>query len=180
MGEATQAQREADAVTMIRPEGVTCPECDHAHEVYVLHSHNNFGGTRDTAGAMSQENVEVVLRSIEAFEHDEEAWLSTFDPAFEWHPIEEGHSPARGHEAAVRVRRRWLENWEGHQIDVEETKDGADSVVASSHITGRGKRSGVEVDLRIYMYFKLRDGKIVYLYEYADRAEALEAAGLRE
>jgi hypothetical protein len=47
-------------------------------------------------------------------------------------------------------------------------------------LTGRGVRSGVEVDLRVYQHFKLRDGKIVYLYEYADRGEALEAAGLSE
>ena len=38
----------------------------------------------------------------------------------------------------------------------------------------------MEVDLRLYLHFKLRDGKIVYLYEYADRGEALEAAGLSE
>ncbi len=130
--------------------------------------------------AMSQENVAVVLRNIETFEHDEEAWLSTADPALEWYPIEEGHSLSRGHEAAIRVRRSWLENWEGHQVDVEEMKDRADSVVACLHLTGRGKMSGVEVDLRVYMHFKLRDGKIVYVYEYADRGEALEAAGLPE
>jgi ketosteroid isomerase-like protein len=59
-------------------------------------------------------------------------------------------------------------------------RDGTDSVVACLHLTGRGKASGVEVDLRIYGHFKVRDGKIVYLYEYADRSEALEAAGLRE
>ena len=129
---------------------------------------------------MSQENVEIVRRSIEAFQHDEEAWLSTSDPAFEWHPIEEGHIPSRGHEAAIGVRRRWLESWESFQIDVEEMRDGTDSVVACLHLTGRGKASGVQVDLRIYIHFKLRDGKIVYVYEYADRSEALEAAGLRE
>ena len=55
-----------------------------------------------------------------------------------------------------------------------------DSVVACLHLTGQGKSSGVEVDLRLYMHFKLRDGKIVYLYGYADRGEALEAAGLSE
>jgi ketosteroid isomerase-like protein len=129
---------------------------------------------------MSQENVEIVLRSIQAYEHDEEAFLGTLDPGVEWYPIGEGHIPSRGHEAALRVRRSWLENWEGHQIDVEEMKDGADSVVACLHPTGRGVRSGVEVDLRLYLHFKLRDGKIVYLYEYADRGEALEAAGLRD
>ena len=129
---------------------------------------------------MSQENVEIVRRCIETFEHDEEAWLSTTDPAVEWYPIEEGHSLSRGHEAAIRARRSWLENWEGHQIDVEEMNDRADSVVACLHLTGRGKMSGVEVDLRVYLHYKLRDGKIVYVYEYADRAEALEAAGLSE
>jgi ketosteroid isomerase-like protein len=130
--------------------------------------------------AVSQENVEIVRRSIEAFQHDEEAWLSTADPAFEWHPIEEGHIPSRGHEAAIGVRRRWLESWEGFQIDVEEMKDGASSVVACLHLTGQGKASGVEVDLRVYMHYKLRDGKVVYVYEYAERGEALEAAGLSE
>ena len=59
-------------------------------------------------------------------------------------------------------------------------KDGSDSVVACLHLTGRGKMSGVEVDLRVYQHFKLRDGKIVYVYEYEDRGEALEAAGLSE
>ena len=127
---------------------------------------------------MSKENVEVVLRAIQAFGHDEEAWLSAIDPGIEWYPIEEGHSLSRGHEAAIRVRRSWLENWEGHQIDAEEMKDGADSVVACLHLTGRGKMSGVEVDLRVYQHLKLRDGKIVYVYEYEDRGEALEAAGL--
>jgi hypothetical protein len=57
--------------------------------------------------------------------------------------------------------------------------DGADSVVVCLHLTGRGKLSGVEVDFRLFQHFKLRDGKIVYVYEYAERGEALEAAGLQ-
>jgi ketosteroid isomerase-like protein len=36
----------------------------------------------------------------------------------------------------------------------------------------------LEVDQRFYMHWRLREGKIVYLYEYADRDEALEAGGL--
>ena len=49
-----------------------------------------------------------------------------------------------------------------------------DSVVACLHLRGTGKGSGLEVDRRFYMHWKLREGKMVYLYEYADRNEALE------
>jgi hypothetical protein len=31
-----------------------------------------------------------------------------------------------------------------------------------------------------YPHFKLRDDKVVYIYDHADKAEALEAAGLSE
>ena len=54
-----------------------------------------------------------------------------------------------------------------------------ESVVASIHVTARGKTSGVEVDTRLHLHFKVRDDKIVYLFEHADRAAALEAAGLQ-
>ena len=129
---------------------------------------------------MSKENVEIVRRSIAAFEDDEEAWLTAIDPSHVWYPLEEGNIASHGLDAARAIRKRWLEGWESHQIDVEEILDRGDHVVACLHLRGTGKGSGVEVDRRFYMHWKLRDGKIVYLYEYADRDEALEAAGLAE
>ena len=129
---------------------------------------------------MSRENLQVVQRSIAAFEDDEETWLATIDPSHAWYPLEEGNVPSHGIDAARAIRTRWLESWGSHRIDVEEILDGGDSVVACLHLTGTGTGSGVEVDLRIYMHWKLRDGKMVYLYEYADRDEALTAAGLSE
>jgi ketosteroid isomerase-like protein len=129
---------------------------------------------------MSEENVEIVRRSIAAFQDDEETWLATIDPSHVWYPLEEGNIPAHGIDAARAIRERWLESWESHRIEVEEILDGGDSVVGCLHLTGTGKGSGVEVDLRFYMHWKLRDGKMVYLYEYANRREALEAAGLSE
>jgi len=129
---------------------------------------------------MSQENVDIVRRCLETFETDEDAWLQTLDPELEWYPIEDGHIRRLGHEAALGVRRRWLESWDDHQVDVEEVKDGGDSVVVGQHLSGRGKGSGLEVDFRVYLHFKLRDGRVSYVYEYADRGEALEAAGLSE
>ena len=129
---------------------------------------------------MSQENVEVVRRSLEAFEDDEEAWIQTLDPDLVWNPIEDGHIPSRGIAGARGVRQRWLDTWEGHSIAVEDLTGAGENVVATIHVSGRGKGSGVEVNLQVHLHGKLRDGRIVYLFEYPDRASALEAAGLRE
>jgi ketosteroid isomerase-like protein len=129
---------------------------------------------------MSEENVEVVRRAFEAFQHDEETWLQTLGPDLVWYPIEDGHIPRRGIEGAKGVRQRWLDTWEGHSMAVDDLRGAGENVVAAIHIRGRGKGSGIEVNLDVYQHFKLRDGKIVYLYEYADRGEALEAAGLSE
>jgi ketosteroid isomerase-like protein len=129
---------------------------------------------------MSQENVEIVRRCVETFENDEEAWIQTLDPDLVWYPIEDGHIPSRGIDGAKGVRQRWLDTWEGHSIGVEDLTGADENVVATIHVSGRGKGSGVEANLQVYGHYKLRDGRIVYLFEYPDRASALEAAGLKE
>ena len=79
----------------------------------------------------------------------------------------------------MRIRNGWLDAWDEHSIDIEETLDGeGDDVVATVHLIGRGRGSGVEVDVRLYGHLKVRDGKVVYLYEHEERADALEAVGL--
>jgi ketosteroid isomerase-like protein len=130
---------------------------------------------------MSEENVEVVRRSIDAFVADDDAaFRDTLHPEIEWRPFEDRHSPSYGHEGAMRLMRQWLDTWSEHRFDVEDVIDGGDDVLATVRITGRGKASGIEVDVRLYLHFRLRDGKIAYLYEHEDKAEALEAAGLSE
>jgi ketosteroid isomerase-like protein len=133
---------------------------------------------------MSGENVDIrnegVERFLAAFEDDDDSFRDTLHPEIEWYPIEENRTPTRGIEAALWNRNQWLDTWEEHRLDVEEVIENGDSVVASVHIQARGKASGVEVDVRFYAQMKVRDGKIVYIYDHEDRAEALEAAGLRE
>ena len=58
--------------------------------------------------------------------------------------------------------------------------EGGDDVVVRVHIKARGRGSGDEADVRFFAQFKVRDGKVVYIYDHEDRAAALEAAGLRE
>ncbi len=130
---------------------------------------------------MSQENVEIVQRSVEAFgEDDEDAFLQTLHPDLVWYPIEDGHTPARGIDGAKGIRQSWLDTWEGHSIAVEDLRGAGENVVGTLQLSGRGKGSGVEVNLRVYPHWKVRDGRVFYSFEYPDRASALEAAGLSE
>ena len=129
---------------------------------------------------MSAENVEVVQRWIWAFENDADAFRDILHPDIVWFPFEDNHTPSHGIEGAVRVRTHWLASWDQMRGELEEAVEGAGGVVASVHVTGRGKTSGVEVDVRLYLHFKVQDGKVIYLYEHEDRPSALQAAGLRE
>jgi len=127
---------------------------------------------------MEGQNAEVVERWLESFTDDADAFRETLHPDIEWSPFEENHTPSRGIEGAMRIRNGWIDTWDHMQAEVEQVVEEDDSVVASIHIRGRGKTSGAEVEVRLHMHFKVRDGKIVYLFEHTDRAAALEAAGI--
>jgi ketosteroid isomerase-like protein len=84
------------------------------------------------------------------------------------------------------VRAMW-ERWEGDWADggktVAEEFVGAgdsDQVVVTVHEWGRGRASGIEVDVRVFNVFTVRDGMVVDKREFAERSEALEAAALSE
>jgi len=133
---------------------------------------------------MSQEEVrvqnEAVRRWLWAFENDADAFEELLHPEIEWFPIEENHTLFSGIEAAMRNRRHWLETWGHHRVVLEEVVEDGDDVVALVHITAQGKASGAEVDVRFHAQFRVRDGKVVYIFDHAERATALRAAGLAE
>ena len=137
---------------------------------------------RDTGRAMSHANVRVenavIRRWFWAFENDTATFKALLHPEIEWFPIDENRERLCGIEAALRNRNEWLDTWDEHRFEVDEVGAEGDSVVVLVHITARGKISGAVVDVRFYAHVKLRDDRVVYIYDYADRAAALEAAGL--
>jgi ketosteroid isomerase-like protein len=58
--------------------------------------------------------------------------------------------------------------------------DAGDRVVAENHVTGLGKGSRANVEMSMYNVWTLNGGKVISLSTYADHADALAAAGLRE
>jgi ketosteroid isomerase-like protein len=133
---------------------------------------------------MPPQNVEVrnevVRRFLWAFENDTEAFREILHPEIEWFPIDENRTRVSGVEDAMRNRNQWLEAWDEHRFELEEVVEEGDSAVVLVRIVARGRASGVEVDVRFYAQVKVRDGKVVYIFDHEDRAAALEAAGLQD
>ena len=127
---------------------------------------------------MSRENVEVVRRLFDALDRqDWERALGAFNPEVEWSPTE---GTFRGVEGVVTSLAEWLEPWEEHHIEAEEIVEAGDQVLAVIHLTGRVEGSGMEIDQRFFQVYAVRNGRIVRMVEFVTRAEALEAAGIRE
>ena len=125
---------------------------------------------------MSQENTEIARRWILAFDNDTDTFRQLTHPEIEWMPFEDNHTPSYGLDGAMRIRNAWLDAWDEHRVDVEETLEGGGGdVVATTHLIGRGRGSGVEVDVRLYVQVRVRDGRVAYVYEHEDRADALKA-----
>lgn len=119
-------------------------------------------------------------RWVWAFEHDTDTFLELAHPDLEWAPFEENHTIFHGAEGAMRIRDGWLDTWAEHRIDIEEMIDQGDDLIVALHLTGRGKASGLEVDVRLYVHVRVRDGKLAYVFEHENRADALKAVGMAE
>ena len=85
----------------------------------------------------------------------------------------------RGHDGARELENRFFGEFDDGRIDVEEALPGP-SVVVTVRLRGRGKASGVEVELTQWHVWTVRDGQAVHWRIFANRQEALEAAGHSE
>jgi ketosteroid isomerase-like protein len=122
--------------------------------------------------------VEAVRQLFGAFDRqDWGAALELLDPAIEWSPTE---GTVHGVEALLTSLAEWFEPWDEHRVEAEEVTDAGDQVLAVVHLTGRGARSGMEVDQRFFQVYALRSGKIVRMVEFVTRHDALEAARAEE
>ncbi len=133
---------------------------------------------------MSQENVEIVRRCYGFWaERDFSQLTEIFDPDVVIDLSRNVFNPDiyRGYDGFRRAVEVIDEVWEGLRIDPEEYVDAGKRVVAKIRISGAGRGSGVETEMKLFNVWTLRDGKVVQLTGgYRDRDEALEAAGLRE
>jgi len=133
---------------------------------------------------MSEENVEVVRRSIDAFNRgDVEAMVVDVHPEVEG--TDDPRVPGAPHKGRGRAKvKRYFESmsryWESVRLAPERVIDLGDDVLVLGRMTARSRRGGPEIERPLDQMVTLRDGKIIRNRIFSTRAEALEAAGLEE
>jgi ketosteroid isomerase-like protein len=128
---------------------------------------------------MSQENVEAVRSSIEAYQRGDYAAASAYLARdVVWEVGQEG--PLRGPAAVQDAWKRWDSEWDELEMIPAEFIEVGDNVVVAMHYRGRGLASGAEVTDRQFEVHTFRQRQCVHKVDYRERAEALEAAGLSE
>ena len=138
---------------------------------------------RERDQAMSQENVAVVRRLLEAFnarDLDRFAALTTQD--FEWSPsmVAIEGEVFRGREGIETYFGRMIDAWDEFRVVDGELRDLEGRVFWSGRLDGRGRISGAPVSAPLDMLFGLRDGQVSSMRSFLDHSEALIAAGLQD
>jgi|SRR5215218_11271530 len=132
---------------------------------------------------MSEENVEIVRRALEAQQRGE-PWAEFLDPEMEWDfsafpgldvPVRGG-----GREGFLRLMDRYWRAWIGYEAAVQEVIDAGDDVVLVLQETARARGTEIPVERNIHQVVTIREGRATRLRVYGTRQEALEAAGLSE
>jgi ketosteroid isomerase-like protein len=131
---------------------------------------------------MSQENVEIVRKAAANFAQTREFGSLLAPDAV---MVNAPGSPFTVKGSGPNALREWVkeideafEEWEFRPDEVLDAP--GDKVVVLSRAWGRGRDTGLEVDMELNVVYTLADGQITRIAGFRTRQEALEAAGLSE
>lgn len=131
---------------------------------------------------MSRENVELVRVAIDRYNETGDLPWELIDPEVEWviDPAGWVAGTYRGHDGVRTLFGRIAEAFDRFQIEIDSFVDAGDAVVALGRSRVHGELSGVTTGQPLDQVFRLREGRIVAVRAYLQRAEALAAVGLSE
>jgi len=90
-------------------------------------------------------------------------------------------SSYHGIEGVERFLSEWLDVWDEYEVGVEDVIAVPDGRVVSLILQrGKGRGSGLAMEMETAMVATLRNGKVTRMDNYEDRAEALAEVGLSE
>ena len=133
---------------------------------------------------MSQENVEVVRRGIEAWNRrDADLWMRYATPEIEWMPA----GPAavegavyRGYDEVASGFESVWQTWEEFRFEESEVRDLDEEVLWLGRVKMKGAASHVELDQEFAVRFVLCAGKLVTVQAFLTWREALDSVELSE
>jgi ketosteroid isomerase-like protein len=132
---------------------------------------------------VSEENVEAIRAVYERFRKgDFRASLDVVDPQVLF-VLPSGFPESGTYLGIARLAeytRGFLEPWAQITIEAEDITDAGGSVVVTVCQRGVGRESGAATEFRYFQVWSFRGPKVIRLENFRERAEALEAAGLRE
>ena len=134
---------------------------------------------------MPAENVKIVMAFADAaMRQDWTRAAELADPDVELHGTVGGVGEGRVYRGLAEVRREYDEvdgeAWEERRIEPQGFLDAGDDVVVLLHEFRRGRGSGVELEIDTAVVFTVRDGRVVRMQGFMDRAAAEKAAGLSD
>src|SRR5687768_10754908 len=115
---------------------------------------------------MSQENVELVNRGWAAWlRGDLPGLFATFDPNVVWDTSHFHDWPESSYYGTAGVQtflHEWLETWDDYELELEEVIAAPDGRVLSLfRHRGKGRRSGVPMELDMAQIATVRNGRVV-------------------
>jgi ketosteroid isomerase-like protein len=137
----------------------------------------------DTRLAMSQENVELVGRTMDAYNaRDLSAYLDTLSESvrFQSRFTAMDRVVYRGHDGLRRYFAELDEVWSRYEMRVRRLVAAGHQVAALCHLYAVGRESGLLIEEDSAVVFTLATGRIVRIDAYPTHAEALDAVGLLE
>jgi ketosteroid isomerase-like protein len=131
---------------------------------------------------MSRENVEVLRRAYAAYERgDVAAMLNDAHPEQVTYRAEPDGATYHGPEGFMQAIAEWVEDFDEFTATAEEFIDANDhQVVVRVHQEAVGAQSGAPIEGDFWFVHTLNDPKITRLDMFASKAQAFEAAGLRD
>lgn len=128
---------------------------------------------------MADENVEIVRRAHEALNAgDIDALIALCDASFRLDMSDRVFNPAvyHGHEGIRAFYLEVMDIWESFTWELTQAEEHGGVVVALLQSTGKARGSGLELDRRGAMVWRVDGGTALSLTFYRDPAEALAAA----
>lgn len=86
----------------------------------------------------------------------------------------------RGHDGLRLFFRERQEAWEEIEDHLDELIDAGEQVISVTTTRGRGRSSGIEIEGTNASLWTIRDGKVVRVEWFGERAAALQASALSE